>query len=101
MSQLFVTSPADRATSSRCTLGSLARGIGDRGPRDNESLPLKPAILEPADETNGALGEDTARRLSELLEQPGVNGALIADLLGYNVVDDINHGEKDPNHVAR
>ena len=90
MSQLSVTSAADRATSSRYALGSLARWIGNQEPRDNESLPLEPAIHELAGDSNDALREDTARGLSELLERPGVNGALISDLLGYNIEEDVN-----------
>ena len=73
---------------------SLAHRIGDQRPRDNEIQPL-----EPANGANDALREDTARRLAELLDRPGVDGMLIADLLGYDVEDDFNHNKTDPNYV--
>ena len=101
MSQLSVSSTADRATSSKYVLGSLVGEILDQGPHDNESLPLEPAVHELAGDANDALREDTARRLSELLERPGVNGTLIDDLLSYHIEDHVNRDEKDPNYVAR
>jgi hypothetical protein len=82
MSQLLVTSAADRSTSSRYGLRSLAHRIGGQGPHDNKSLPLEPTIHEPAGD---ALCEDTARRLPEFLKRPGVNGAVIVDLIGYAI----------------
>ena len=47
-----------------------------------------------------ALREDTARRLTELLDRPGVDGSLIANLLGYDVEDRSARDDFDPYYVG-
>ena len=44
-----------------------------------------------ANDPEAAVREDTARRLAELLDRPGVTSALITDLLDSNNVDSVNH----------
>ena len=81
MSQVPAASTGTRATSSRYGLRSLAHRLGGQ-PRDNESQPR-----DSENDPEAALREDTARRLAELLDRLGVDGTLIADLLGYDVED--------------
>ena len=95
MSHLAATSAGTRATSSRYGLRNLAHRLEGQ-PRDNESQPQ-----DPANDPEAMLREDTARGLAEVLDRPGVNGALIADLLGYGVKDHVNHDQRDPNNVVR
>ena len=94
MSLLPATSVGTRATSSGYDLKNLTHRLGGQ-PRDNESQPQ-----DPANDPEAKLREDT-RGLAELLDRPGVDGALIADLLGYGVEDHVNHDQRDPNNVAR
>ena len=95
MSQFPATSAGTRATSSRYGLQSLAHRLGGQ-PRDNESQPQ-----DSANNPEAALREDTTRRLAELLDRPGVNGALITDLLGHGIEDDVNHDKKDHDYVEK
>ena len=81
MSQVPATSVGTRATGSRYGLRSLAHRLGGQ-PGDNESQ-----LLDPVNDPEAALREDTARRLAELLDRPDVNGTHIANLLGYDVED--------------
>ena len=85
MSRVIATSVCARATSSRHDLQSSAHRLEGQ-PHDNESQPR-----DPTNDPEAAVREDTARRLAELLDRPGVTGALITDLLDSNNVDDINH----------
>ena len=45
-----------------------------------------------------ALQEDTTRRLAKLLDCPGIDGMLIADLLVYDVEDRTSQGNSDPDY---
>ena len=46
------------------------------------------------------LREDTARRLAELLDRPGVDGTLVANLLGYDIEDRSARNYSDPDYVG-
>ena len=81
MSHLPTTSAGTRATSSRYGLRLLAHRLEGQ-PRDSESQPQ-----DPVNDPEAELREDTARRLAELLDRPGVDSSLIAGLLGYDVED--------------
>ena len=94
MSHIPTTSVGTRATSSRYGLQSLTHRLEGQ-PRDNESQPQ-----DPTNDPEAALREDTARRLAELLDRPGVDGSLIADLLGYDVEDRSAHNDSDPDYVG-
>lgn len=69
--------------------------MGDQRPRDSKSQPN-----ELIDDARAALREDTAQRLTELLNQLGVNGTLIIDHLCYDVEDDFNHNKKNFDYVG-
>ena len=92
MSQIPTTSAGTRATSSRYGLKNLAHRLGGQ-PRDNEVQPQ-----DPENDPEAALLEDTARRLAELLDRPGVDDSLITDLLGYDVEDRTAQGDSDPDY---
>ena len=94
MSHIPTTSAGTRATSSRYGVRSLAHHLeGQR--HDNESQPQ-----DLANDPEAALREDTARRLTELLDRPGVDGLLIANLLGYDVEDGSARDDSDPDYVG-
>ena len=94
MSHIPTTSAGTRATSSRYGLRRLAHRLEGQ-PRDNESQPQ-----DPVNDPEAELLEDTARRLAELLERPGVDGTLIANLLGYDIEDRSARGDSDPDYVG-
>ena len=94
MSHLPTTSAGTRATSSRYGLRRLAHRLEGQ-PRDSESQP-QDLVNDPEAE----LREDTARRLAELLDRPGVDGTLIADLLGYDIEDRSAQDDSDPEYVG-
>ena len=93
MSHLPTTSAGTRATSSRYGLRLLAHRLEGQ-PRDSESQPQ-----DPVNDPEAELREDTARRLAELLDRPGVDGSLIAGLLGYDVEDRSAQDYSDPEYV--
>ena len=93
MSHLPTTSAGTRATSSRYGLRLLAHRLEGQ-PRDSESQPQ-----DPVNDPEAELREDTARRLAELLDRPGVDSSLIAGLLGYDVEDRSAQDYSDPEYV--
>ena len=95
MSAVPAATNAGRATSSRYGLRSLARRGGDGEPRDNEA-----ALAGSAANALVTLREETSRRLAQLLEQPGVDESLIADLLGYAAEGAPLHPDSDPDYVG-
>ena len=94
MSQVPTTSAGIRATGSRNGLRNLSHRLGGQ-PRDNEGQPQGPET-----DPEAMLREDTARRLAELLDRPGVDDSLIANLLGYDVEDRSARDDSDPNYVG-